>query len=117
MLLLEEQHEPGDRRNSKWHIDEKHPTPIVDVSEITAECWSKDWTNYDARRPNGHGRSTTFNRIQVQHHRLRQGHKRSAETALKKPEDNFLREILCHAAQHRGDGEADQRGDEKRFAP
>ena len=55
-------------------------------------------------------------RIDVEQHRLRQRHQRRAEEPLQHAEQHDLIERLRHAAQRRGQGEADDRHQEQRLA-
>jgi hypothetical protein len=36
--LAQKQCKAGDAEDAERHVDEKHPTPIVDVGEIAAQC-------------------------------------------------------------------------------
>src|SRR5205085_2113307 len=115
-LLAQEEQQPKNGGDAEWHVDEEDPAPVVDIGQVPAESRPENWTDHHARRPDRHRRAAAFNRVKIEHHRLRQRHQGGAKTTLQKAKRDFLRQRLRDAAKHRSDGETNQTNNKKRLA-
>ena len=115
-LVRQEKHQPGDGQHAERQVDVEHPAPVVDVGQIAAERRAQDRADHDAHAPDRHGRAALLGRVDVQHGRLRQRHQRGAEQPCSRRNITICVQGLRRAAQHRGNGEADEADHEKRLA-
>ena len=110
----EQQAERGE--DAEGQVDVEDEAPVVHLGQVAAEGRADDRAHHDADAPDRHRLAALLHRVDVHHRRLRQRHQRGAEHALQQAEHHHLVQRLRGAAQHGGDGEADQAGDEQVFA-
>ena len=112
-----EQREAADCGDPERHVHVEHPAPVICIGEVAAERRADDRPQHHAHAEDRHRLRALLERVDVEHRRLRKRHEGGAAHPLQQPEDDHLRQRLRGAAHHRGDGEAEQAGDEEVLAP
>ena len=116
LFILQEEPEPRNGQRAKRQVDEEHPAPVIDLREIAPERRPQNGPDHDSHAPDRHGGAALFGGVEIHDGGLRERHERGAKNALQEPEGHHLRQGLRHAAQHGGEGEAQQAGDEEILA-
>ena len=103
-----EQPDQGDRQGAQRQVDVEAPPPGCLLRQIAADHRAEDRADQGSHRPGRHRLRMALGRVDVEQHRLRQRHAEGAKRALHHPEHHQFRQVRGDAAEHRGDGEADQ---------
>ncbi len=104
-----EAQEREDGQRPDRDVDVENPAPGEVLGEPAAERRPDDRAHDHRCAPDRHHLRNQPLRVEVEHHRLRQRDQRCARDALQEAEQHHLRQVLRHAAEHRGDGEAGDR--------
>ena len=112
----QEDHQAGGGEQTERQVDVEDAAPAVGLGQPAADRRAHDRPEHHADTPDRHGEASALGRVDVQQRGLRQRHQRGAERALKHAEHDDLAQRLGRAAEHRGDGEAEDAADIERLA-
>ena len=107
----------SDAQDADRQVDQEHPAPVVIVGQPAAEHRPEDRPDHHAAAEQGHRLAVLLARVDVEQGRLRKRNDERAADALERPEQHHLGQRRRGRAQHRCDGEHDDRNQQQPLAP
>ena len=114
--FLDEHRHAGEGQRADRHVDVEHPAPADVLGQPAADDRAEHRPDHHRNAEQRHRRAALFHAVDVEQDALRQRHQGGAEQALQQAEADDLRQRLREAAQHRGDHEAGDRGQQDALA-